>query len=445
MNTILKILALPAIVTGCIAGPVENNTTGNDTQVTNSNNGGTDSSWVSVVFPSLPERTITVGGPGSDIRGFTSEAIQTAVDALHGEGGGRIKLSSGDYDITAPVRLYSNMSLTGAGITTVLKKCRGYRSPFALDADYGELHVTVADASGFTPGMGVAVFDDVYRSGWDVTTARVAFIRGNTVYLDDYLLRDYKMEKHGMLSNGGSVVEAVGAENLSIGDLLIDGDRQTNDLVDGCRAGGIYLHKVKNAVVENVTVRNVNCDGISWQITEHVTVKNCEVYGCANAGLHPGTGSPFTLIEGNNSHDNNGYGLFVCWRVRNGRVINNHFARNGKNGISTGHKDTDMLFEGNEISENREDGIYLRGESDLNAPHGSLFRGNTIENNGTAGESCGIAINCRAKGVIIENNIFRNGGSGREIAAVILMPGALPAEMHGNTVTGLRDGELIKK
>jgi hypothetical protein len=400
---------------------------------------------ISVVSPSIPQRTITVGGVKAEIQGFNSEAIQTAIDALHNtSNGGIIMLSPGNYDIIAPVRLYDNMSLVGSGEKTVLKKCAGFKSGFSLDADYGELKVSVNDASGFRKGMGVAIYDDDQRTGWALTTAIITGIKDNVIFLDDYLLRDYRSDKNGIISNSCSVIAAVGAENVRIADLTVDGTKESNDMIDGCRAGGVYLHKVHNAVVENVKVRNFNCDGISWQITENVTVRNCEVYGCANSGLHPGTGSPYTLIENNNSHDNGGYGLFVCWRVRNGIVKNNIFSNNGINGISTGHKDTDMLFADNQISENGADGIHLRGETSLNAPHRSIFKGNVIENNGRKEKGYGLSVNCGAKGVVLEENIIRNSGSGKQLAAVFLTGNSLPVEMKNNKISGHPDGEVVK-
>jgi hypothetical protein len=403
-----------------------------------------DSGTISVVNPLKPEKKITVGGASADIRGFSSEAIQTAIDALHlTNNGGTVMLLPGNYDITSPVKLYDNMTLTGSGEKTVLKKCSGFKSPFALDADYGELRITVTNASGFKPGMGVAIYDDGQRSGWDLTTARITEIKGNVIYIDDYLLRDYHTEKNGTVSNSCSVISAVEAENVTIANLTVDGSKESNDMIDGCRAGGIYLHKVHKALVENVVVRNYNSDGISWQITEYVTVRNCEVYGCANSGLHPGTGSPYTLIEGNNSHDNGGYGLFVCWRVRNGIVSKNNFHNNGINGISTGHKDTDMLYADNHIYENGADGIHLRGETPMNAPHRSIFRNNLIENNGLKEKGYGLSVNCKAVGVVLEENIIRNTGSGKQAAAVLLHPGALPVEMKNNKISGHPEGEVV--
>jgi Right handed beta helix region len=441
MKTI-AFLALMILFAGCARE--------NKTVSVNSNSGsGTiqnDRDRVSVVTPVTEQRKITVGGPDADIHGYTSEAIQMAIDALHyTNNGGTVMLLPGIYDITAPVRIYDNMELAGSGDKTILKKCRGFRSQFALDADYGELQITVADGSGFKPGMGVSIFDDTQRSGWDVTTAKITKVEGNKVFIDEYLVRDYHADKKGTLSNSCSVISAVNASNVRITNLTVDGSRESNDLIDGCRAGAIYLHKVYNAFVENVTVKNFNCDGISWQITEYVTVRNCEVYGCANAGLHPGTGSPFTLIEGNNSHDNDGYGLFVCWRVRDGIVRNNSFSNNGINGISTGHKDTDMLYTGNHIFENGSDGVQLRGELALNAPHRSIFRENIIENNGMKEKGYGVSVNCKAEGVVLEDNIIRNTGKGNQAAAVRLTVNSLPVEMKNNKISGHTEGETVKE
>ena len=401
---------------------------------------------ISVVSPQVPERTITVGGSGAQVQGFTSEAIQTAIDAVHNTSkSGTVRLLPGIYDIVAPVKLYDNMSLVGSGPNTILKKCKGFRSPFALDADYGELQVTVTDASGFRPGMGIAVFDETQRTGWDPTTAKITEIKGNVLFIDNYLVRDYHADKKGTVSNNCSVISAVNAENIRIADLTVDGSRETNDMIDGCRAGGIYLHKVNKAMVENVTVKDFNCDGISWQITEYVTVRNCEVFGCANAGLHPGTGSPFTLIEGNNSHNNDGYGLFVCWRVRNGIVRNNNLHNNGMNGISTGHKDTDMLFSDNHVYENGSDGVQLRGELSQNAPHRSIFKNNLIENNGAKEKGYGLSVNCKAEGVILEDNIIRNTGNGKQLAAVLLTANSLPVELKNNKISGHAQGEVVRE
>jgi len=398
---------------------------------------------VTVVRPAFHARTITVGGDTSDVRGFTSAAIQTAVDALRPSGGGTVKIRPGLYTVTSPIRLFSNVTLIGSGPSTILKKCGGARTRFTDDADYGELHVTVEDASGFAEGMAVQVFDADQNDGWDVTTANITKIEGKVLTLDDYLVRDYRSDRGGTVSNACSIVSAVDAENVTVADLTVDGNRKDNDPLNGCRGGGVYLHKVKRALVANVTVKQFDRDGISWQITEDVTVRNCDVSGCANAGLHPGTGSPRTLIEGNTSHDNDGFGLFVCWRVTDGIVRDNRFHDNGGDGVCTGHKDADMLFEGNAIYGNAGNGILFRNENKSNAPHRNVFRNNTVENNGRKNGGYGFSFDSPSEGVVLEGNTIRNTGDGRQKAAVRIDTNGLPVSLRNNRISGHPDGEVV--
>ncbi len=403
---------------------------------------GTQAGNHSIVFPYHPAQVITVGGDSADVKGYTSRAIQIAVDALHCAGGGTVKILPGNYEIIAPVKLYSNISLVGSGQASVLRKAKGTRTRFTVDAGYGELQVTVEDPAGFTAGMGVQVYDSKNHDAWDVTTAVVTQVHGHVLHLDSYLIRDYESGREGTVSNSCSVIAAVEAENITITNLAIDGNRETNDLLNGCRGGGIYLHKVRGVRIEKVTVKNFNGDGISWQITEDVAVKDCEISGCLS-GLHPGSGTLYTLIEGNQVYENDRDGLFVCWRVKNGIVRNNHFVRNGRFGICTGHMDTDMLFEENQIASNGSDGVRFRHETKANAPHRNIFRKNTVENNGSKGGGYGFSFNSPAEGVILEGNIIRNTKGNSQKAAVLIDKNGLPVIMKNNQVSGHAEGQQV--
>lgn len=400
---------------------------------------------VSVVWSKKPERTITVGGDNGDIRGFSSKDIQTAIEALRNIGGGTVKLQPGNYEVIAPVKLYSNISLVGSGPSTVLKKVKGVKSIMAIDAGYGELQITLADASGFKPGMGIEIFDSKHNDGWDVTTAVITAVNGNTIHFDNYLVRDYSVGDEGIVSSACSLISAVEAENVTVADLTVDGNKELNDSLNGCRGGAIYLHKVHGALVDKVIVRNYASDGISWQITENVTVRNSEIYGCANAGLHPGTGSPGTTIEGNYSHDNGNFGMFVCWRVRHGIVRNNTFVHNGGYGISTGHMDTDILYENNQISDNAIDGVIFRNEIAANAPHRSIFKNNVIENNGWKNGGYGFTFDSPAEGVILENNMIGNTKGSFTKAAVHYTKNGIPVQLTNNKLRNLPNGEMVSE
>ena len=389
----------------------------------------------------LPE-TITVGGPLADIAGFTSRAIQTAIDAMTESGGGTVKLLPGTFEIMAPVRLASNISLIGSGTETILHKVDGVQTKFILDADYGELKLTVEYPEGFRVGMGIQVYDKVQMEEcWNVTTAVITAIEDNVLFIDNFLVRDYHKDDEGIVSNACPLVSGISVKNVRIADLTVDGNKSTNEFVNGCVGGGIYLHKVSNAVIENCLVRDWNGDGISWQITENVTVRYNEIYGCTNYGMHPGTGSPGSQIEGNNSHHNDSDGLYICWRVQNGLVTNNKLHHNGGYGICTGHKDSDMLYTGNHIYENGDAGVNLRAESATNAPHRSTFRNNIVENN----SKYGFLIESPATDVVIDNNTIRDTDNGTQETGIYVSKSGLPVIMKNNQFSGHKKGNIVSE
>ena len=251
-----------------------------------------------VIRPKTQTILITVGGTEADIPGHTNADIQMAFDALPEEGG-TVKMNPGLFTISAPVRIPSNCRLLGSGSETILKRIDGFHSKFIVDADFGELKLTVENPSGFETGMSIQVTNDQYNSCWDVSTGVITDIVGNVLYIDSHLIRDYDSEKNGMVTNAGSCISAIADdENVFVSNLTIDGNKAKNDLLDGCNGAGIAIIRSKDVTVEKVHVMDFNGEGITWQITENVTVRNSEISGCTNMGLHPGTGSPIPLLKG---------------------------------------------------------------------------------------------------------------------------------------------------
>ena len=396
-----------------------------------------------LVTPRTRPDTITVGGEGADIRGFTGRAIQLAIDALPARGG-TVVMTPGTFLLKDAVHVRSDMTLTGTGDATVLKRVPGYTSKMVIPADYAELKVTVEDASGFEPGMSLQVWDGKWSSCWDVSTATITDVDGNTVYFDHYLIRDYHLEDTGRVSNAGSGVLAKHVENVVLSHFMVDGDKAHTPRTDGCNGGGIAILYAKNVLVDHVHVKDFNGEGITWQVTEDVTVQNCEVEGSANIGMHPGTGSPRTRILNNESHHNAKDGLFICWRVHHGVIKGNSFHDNGRYGICTGHKDTDDLFEDNHIYNNGSDGVNLRPGPVYNAPHRVVFVNNVIENNGQNGGGYGFSLYGKAEGVVIRDNVIRDTGGKTQKAAVFVAKGFPPFTMEGNRISGHPEGKVVR-
>jgi hypothetical protein len=393
---------------------------------------------IGLVDVKYTEQVITVGGPDAHVTGFTSQAIQIAIDAIKTRGGGIVKLNPGVYKIIGPVRLADNTSLIGSGKSTILQKCDGFRTSFIIDADWDMLKATVKDVSGFKIGMGIQLYDDKNK-GEEATTAIITDILDNVIYFDNYTQNDYLASSNGTVTNGCSIIEAVGVGNVKIADLVIEGNKNTNDYINGCVGGGIFIHKSKNCLVENVKINEFNGDSFSWQVTELITVKGCEASNGKGLGFHPGMGSDHSIIENCISHHNTGVGIFLCWRVQNGIFRNNTVYANGDNGISIGHKDTDNIFENNHVFENGYHGVVFRNETEQNSGHRNTFTNNIIENNGVKEESSGFYIGGETHDINISNNIIRSTGKGNQSAAIVVGKKSSGITAAENKISGSKE------
>jgi hypothetical protein len=390
-----------------------------------------------LVQPKVSTSVITVGGAEADLPGYDSQSIQLALDALKTRGGGVVRLGSGTFRIIGPVRLHSNITLEGAGAETILKKSEGFRTQFVIDADYGMLKVTVKDVSGFQEGAGIQLFDDLNNQGWNTTTAVITSIDGNTLYIDKPTKHDYIASENGVISNAFPIVEGIEVENVRVANLVIEGNGGSNDYINGCVGGGVYLHKAKDCLVEGVHVRNFNGDSFSWQVTENITVRDCEASYGGGLGFHPGTGSHNSVVENNVSHHNSGDGIFLCWRVQHGMFRNNKAFANKRHGISIGHKDTDNLFVNNHIYENGRHGVFFRDENEQNGGHRNKFHNNVIENNGTfESPGYGFYVGGQTRDIVIEQNTIRSTGKGDQKAAVWIGNAAKGISVRDNQVSG---------
>lgn len=383
----------------------------------------------------MEKNIIRVGGEYADIPGYTSEAIQLAVDAIAYRGGGTVKLQEGTFEITAPIRLYSHMTIVGQGEKTVLRKCDGVSAPMALDTAYGQQYVHVEDSSGFQPEMGVLASGSRVKFSHGDSAVVITRVEGNTLHLDRRMRNDYQVESGGKVSNACSIIEVEREENVAIRHLSIDGNKENNDHINGCTGGGIFLKDVKSVVIEGVHVTDFNGDGISWQITEDVRVRDCRVSGCTGFGMHPGGGTDRTLVADCIVSHNGRDGIYVCWMVQHGRFERNQFIQNLGSGISIGHQDIHNEFIGNMIRDNQQFGIKARSEKPANGAHHNRFMHNTIENNGLSLEAgAGIYIFGPTQDWVIEHNVFGAGDSGKQKHAI-----AFEERNRGFTIT---DNEL---
>jgi len=352
---------------------------------------------------------VKVGLTDGDLTGDTNVVIQQAIDAAGAYGGGTVELGAGVYTLYNSVQLRRNVRLIGQGSATVLRKCDGARSEFAVDADYGQKKVTVQDPSGFRVGMGVVITDG-RAGGWADTVAAIALIQGNVLYFDRPFRSDYRAEGGGQVCNCFPLVAGIDVDSVEIEGIHGEGNRETNESVNGCVGGGIYLHRARRCRIADCVVRDFAGDGISFQITQDIHVERCEVLRVTGLGFHPGTGSTRAVIRDCKSVGNGQDGIFLCWRAQESRFENNEVLDNGRYGFSIGHKDTDNVFEGNVVRGNAAHGIYFRDEKPSNAGSRNTFRRNVIEDN----VGCGVYVDGETTDLLFEENEIRDTRSGAE-------------------------------
>ncbi len=379
---------------------------------------------------------ITVGLRDADIMGFDNRALQAAVDYIASLGGGTVEIGEGEYLMRDSLHLRSHVVVRGVAGKTVLKKAKSIASPLGLDGDFGEEQVTLAQPDGFEVGNGIAVWDK-NAGGFHTTVGRITGRSGNRVSFTAPLMADCMVGNGARAATVFPVVSGYDLEEVTVENLVIEGNKSENINLNGCRGAGIFLYRGFGTVIHNCVVRNYNGDGISFQQSNDVLVNGCTSEGNAGLGIHPGSGSQRPRVMASVARDNGEDGLYLCWRVRHGVFENNVFENNGRYGISIGHKDSDNLLQNNRVLSNNEDGVHFRNESLGMAGHRNRLENNIIENNGRKGDAVGIRIRGEVQDLIFKNNTIRDTrpqGEQRQRVGIRIEPDAGPIQLLGNTI-----------
>lgn len=365
---------------------------------------------------------VRVGRSDADIIGADNRALQAAVDYVAGLGGGVVEIGEGEYLMRDSLHLRSGVTVRGKNGKTILRKADGAGSPLTLDGDFGEQQITVADPAGFEVGYGVAIWDD-HAGGFHTTVGRITGRRGNTFAIDAPLMADCMVSAHAKAATVFPVVSGKDIEGAVVEDLVVEGNKEANAALNGCRGAGIYLYRGFGTTIRGCVVRNFRGDGISFQQSNDVTVVDCVSEDNTDLGLHPGSGSQRPVVRNCVARNNGTDGLFLCWRVRHGVFENNLLEGNGRFGISIGHKDSDNLLSGNQVVRNASNGVCFRNESEGMSPHRNRLEGNRIEDNGREPGTAGIRIGGEPSGLVLDGNVIRDTrqGTGRTQTVGILV------------------------
>jgi hypothetical protein len=388
---------------------------------------------------------VKVGVKNGDMIGHDNRALQAAVDYVATLGGGVVEIGEGEFLMRDSLHLRSNVTVKGAGAKTILKKAKGYAAKLKLDGDYGEEQFTITDPAGFEVGDGVAIWDKG-SGGFHTTVARITGRSGNTFAISLPLNADCMIDNNAQAATVFPVISGYHIENARIEDVTIDGNKDENVYLNGCRGAGIFLYRAPGTIIERCTIRNYNGDGISFQQSNDVVVSDCVSDGNAGLGLHPGSGSQRPTVRRCTAKNNREDGLFLCWRVKYGLFEENILEGNGRFGISIGHKDTDNLLRKNHVRLNQQAGIHFRNESEGMAGHRNRIEENIIENNGTTKPAPAIQVRGETRDLIFKNNIIRDtrpAAEQKQLVGIELQEKVGAVTLEGNQIaakTELIDG-----
>ncbi|MCC6443039.1 MAG: right-handed parallel beta-helix repeat-containing protein [Armatimonadetes bacterium] len=348
---------------------------------------------------------VTVGA--GEFEGDTGEALQRAVDKVAAGGGGTVEVKAGTYQMQDALHLRSRVRIVGEPGAVLLKK----PSVSSLLADYlgyGHYEFTVEEPDKFRPGIGVHVGDNRSGGFYD-TVATITGRKGDLFFIDRMLNHDYHPSQNGRVTTLFSLIDGWNASDASVENLVLDGNPDETQTLNGCRGGGAFLLLCRRVRLQNIEVRHFKGDAVSFQQCADIIVRGCHLHDNTGGGLHPGSGSVRYLLEENHSHDNGGHGLFYCLRTTHSVCAGNRLEGNGAAGISIGERDTDHLIRGNTITGNRRQGIEFRKPF---AHGGDRVR---IENNNIGPNCCGegedeITIPAGLEDIHIVQNTFHPGG-----------------------------------
>jgi len=379
--------------------------------------------------------TLTVGQTEGELTGTDDKIIQAGIEFLNRLGGGTLHILPGVYNIKNAIYLRPNITIKGSGEKTVLKMAAGFVTPIIRNIDKGEYGTQVKDPSGFTPGRGI-MLRTTAKEAWAITTfkATVTRIEDDIVYFDKIADKDFHLKKQCTAATIFPIITAENVDNVNIEDIILDGNIEQNEHINGNFSGAVFLHLCNNWNFKNVIARNYNGDGFSWQTCNDIHFDNCKALDNTDLGFHPGTSSQRPIIT-NCISSGNSQGIYFCWGVTDGFVDDCTLSGNTRYGISIGHRDTDNIILNCLVENNKEVGILFRKDEDdeFFAGNRNLIKNCIVKDNGSDKEGIGIDIRWKTKDITIENTKFINSQAGNQKIGIQISKDAEGINMSGNS------------
>ncbi len=379
---------------------------------------------------------LTVGQAEGDLRGDDDKVIQAGIEYLHRlGGGGTLYVLPGVYNLRNAIYLRPNVTLRGSGEETILKKTGSVVTALVRDSDWFEYGVQVKDVKGFVPAGGIMLRSKKGAGDWqyDVLRATVTAIEGNVIFLDRLTKENFWLEKDATAATIFPILTAENVDDVVVEDLVLYGNRQENEHINGNFAGGVFIQHCNRWSFRNVTSRNYNGDGFSFQVCDDIRFLNCRAINNADLGFHPGSGSQRPVFKKCLSKGNS-QGIFFCWSVSDGLVENCVLAENSRYGISIGHRDTDNIIKGCTIERNGQVGILFRREAnEFRSGSRNKVENCIIRDNGSKEQGIGIDVQGKTQDIAVNNTRFENAAGKNQNIGIRIGQEAKRIMLQGNT------------
>ena len=331
--------------------------------------------------------------------------IQAAIDSLPPPGG-IVTIPPGTYLLKRAICLRSNVTLQGAGPSTILTRAEQARAKPTKTAQKGERAVSVESTDGFEVGIEVGV-KSRKMGGWYVTHAFITAIEGNVIELDRPLTKTYEVSDNAVVINYFPAINVTAKSNVVIQDLCIDGNIEENPGPEtDFTFEAIHFWRATGSVIQRCVVRGWPSDGIGVQGGSNVKVLNCTASGCRGHGYHPGTSLRHAVWDGNLGHHNAADGLYFCANVQFIVVSNSVFHHNGGDGIGGlgGGGDRYNVVSSNVCEANRQHGIEAVGGTENTIADNICINNSQMK----AGAFAGIAIHDTTHTTVTGNRCLDN-------------------------------------
>jgi hypothetical protein len=313
----------------------------------------------------------------------------------------------GTYRLRNAVYLASNVRILGSGDDSVLIKEPSLKTKLAADSDWFDQEITLADAKGFSVGDGVCLrTKNPHNGGADVAKRTLVARSGNRFKLDRALRQNFWEMGDSTCATLFPIFSGENIADVVIQNIALDGNKANNENLDGNYAGCVFLQDCNRITMRQVTARNYNGDGLSWQICHDVLVENCHSHDNTGLGMHPGSGSQRPIMRGNRS-ERNDIGIFFCWGVKFGLAEKNRIDACRSYGVSIGHRDNNNLVIDNDITASGKVGVLFRPErGKAFAPHRNQIESNRIVD---SGPDDGVAIDVQGEtdSILLSRNQIR--------------------------------------